>query len=170
VETYQQGGPSVDRVPDPEIGVTPVLDAAMYVRLLKPPPPGPRTAQVQAGERLFGTIGCAACHVPVMRSGHHRIAALSNKEVRLYSDLLLHDMGPELADGYPDGMATGSEWRTTPLWGVALAGPPFLHDGRASTLEEAIRAHGGEARGARDRFTALSPSDMKALLAFLDSL
>jgi CxxC motif-containing protein (DUF1111 family) len=170
VESYQQGGPSVDRVPDPEIGVTPVLDSAMYVRLLKPPPPGPRTPQVQAGERLFEAIGCASCHVPVLRTGHNRIAALSNKEVRLYSDLLLHDMGPVLADGFPDGMATGSEWRTTPLWGVALAGPPFLHDGRANTLEEAVLAHGGEAQGARDRFAALPPNDLKALIAFLDSL
>lgn len=169
-EIVQPEGFNADRVPDPEIDAATVFDAAMYVRLLKPPPRGTITARVRAGEVVFHRIGCAACHVPVMRTGPHRIAALANREVQLYADLLLHDMGPELADGIPEGMATGSEWRTTPLWGVALAGPPFLHDGRANTLEEAIRFHGGEAQRSRERFQALSAADRRALLAFLDSL
>jgi CxxC motif-containing protein (DUF1111 family) len=169
-EGIQPPGPDADRVPDPEIDAATVLDAAMYVRLLKAPAPGPSTMRVRQGEGIFQQIGCAGCHVPVLRTGPHRIAALANQEVRLYSDLLLHDLGPELADGIPEGMATGAEWRTTPLWGVALAGPPFLHDGRAASLEEAILAHGGEAQAAQERFTVLSDRDRQALLAFLDSL
>jgi CxxC motif-containing protein (DUF1111 family) len=169
-EIVQPEGANADRVPDPELDAATVLDAAMYVRLLKPPPPGPRTVRVRQGEATFGRIGCAGCHTPVLPTGPHRIAALSNQPVHLYSDLLLHDMGPVLADGIPEGMATGSEWRTAPLWGVALAGPPFLHDGRAETLAEAILAHGGEALATRERFQALSAVDRQALLAFLDSL
>jgi CxxC motif-containing protein (DUF1111 family) len=169
-EVVQPDGPNADRIPDPELDAATVLDAAMYVRLLKPPPPGPKTARVRLGEGIFQRIGCAGCHTPTLPTGPHRMAALANQSVLLYSDLLIHDMGPELADGIPEGQATGSEWRTTPLWGVALAGPPFLHDGRANTLEEAILAHGGEARGTRERFQALSPAERQALLAFVDSL
>lgn len=169
-EIWQPEGQIPDRVPDPEVDAATVLDAAMYVRLLKPPAPGPKTPRARRGEALFQEIGCATCHTPVLRTGPHRIAALANQEVLLYSDLLLHDMGPALADGIPEGMATGSEWRTTPLWGVALSGPPFLHDGRANTLEEAIVAHGGEALAARQRFQALAAAERQALLAFLDSL
>jgi CxxC motif-containing protein (DUF1111 family) len=88
---------------------------------------------------------------------------------RLFSDLLLHDMGPELADGIVEGDATGSEFRTAPLWGLGRTAP-YLHDGRAATVEDAIAAHGGEAEGARSRFFALPDTDRAALLAFLLSL
>jgi CxxC motif-containing protein (DUF1111 family) len=93
----------------------------------------------------------------------------AERRVRLFSDLLLHYMGPDLADGIEQGEATGSEFRTAPLWGAAHSAP-YLHDGRAPTLEDAITAHGGEADAARDRFLALPEADRAALIAFLQSL
>jgi len=115
------------------------------------------------------------CHVPELVTGPHRIAALANRPVRLYSDLLLHDMGSGLADNRPDGAASGREWRTAPLWGLRLVRTflngqeLYLHDGRARTLEQAILQHGGEAQAARDGFTALSAADRAALLDFVGS-
>jgi CxxC motif-containing protein (DUF1111 family) len=97
-------------------------------------------------------------------------------EFHPYTDLLLHDMGPELDDGYTEGSALTSEWRTTPLWGIGLAdrsqgGQAFyLHDGRATTLRDAIELHGGEAAGSRAAFRALNPTQQEQLLAFLRSL
>ena len=120
------------------------------------------------GQELFSRIGCAACHTPVLRTGGNRVKALSHKPVRAYTDLLLHDMGPELAD-ICLGQATPAEFRTEPLMGLALS-RRFLHDGRARTPEEAVRMHGGEAASSRDRFEALSREDRDALLAFLGSL
>jgi CxxC motif-containing protein (DUF1111 family) len=124
---------------------------------------------------VFDSIGCARCHVPSFQTGPSPIAALANKPVVLYSDLLLHDMGPGLADNRPDHAASGTEWRTAPLWGLRLV-PRFLngqmlllHDGRARTIEEALLAHGGEAQGSRDRFAALGPADRAALLDFVGS-
>ena len=121
-------------------------------------------------------IGCATCHVPTMRTAKNLITQLSEKEVHLYSDLLLHDMGDELADNRPDGSANGREWRTAPLWGTRLVAdftggiPFFLHDGRATTLIDAIRPHGGEARKPKEAFLNLSDSDRQAVIAFLESL
>jgi CxxC motif-containing protein (DUF1111 family) len=124
---------------------------------------------------LFTSTGCASCHVPTLRTGAHPLAALSQRDVTLYSDLLLHDMGDGLADNRGDGSASGREWRTAPLWGTRLV-PSFLngrhyylHDGRARTLDEAIRLHGGEAQRARDAFVALTPSQRSALLDFVGS-
>jgi CxxC motif-containing protein (DUF1111 family) len=146
-----------------------------YLRLLAAPAPGPSTPERDRGGSLFTQVGCAACHTPVLHTGPNVIAALSNKPVTLYSDLLLHDMGDALADDRPDGGASGREWRTTPLWGMRLIrdflnGEVFLlHDGRARTIEEAILLHGGEAQGARDRFQALGESDRAALVDFVGS-
>jgi CxxC motif-containing protein (DUF1111 family) len=123
----------------------------------------------ELGEALFDSVGCAACHTP----------SLGGVE-GLYSDLLLHDMGPELADdasGYgivrkvavADGAASGEEWRTPPLWGVADSGP-WLHDGRADTLDYAIRLHDGEAAGATRTYAGLPEADRQTLLAFLGTL
>jgi CxxC motif-containing protein (DUF1111 family) len=115
------------------------------------------------------------CHVPVLHTGTATVAALSNKPVQLYSDLLLHDMGDALADHRPDGQANGREWRTTPLWGMRLIrqflnGEVFLmHDGRARTIEEAILLHGGEALRARNLFEALNVADRAALVEFVGS-
>ncbi|HEV2775491.1 MAG TPA: di-heme oxidoredictase family protein [Solirubrobacteraceae bacterium] len=108
-------------------------------------------------------------------TGASDIAGLRRQTIRPYSDLLLHDMGSGLADGRPDGLAGGSEWRTAPLWGIGLVRTVnrhtrFLHDGRARNLAEAILWHGGEAHGARERFRALPARERRELLAFLESL
>ncbi len=100
---------------------------------------------------------------------------LTHQTIRPYTDLLLHDMGPDLADGVAEGPASGSEWRTPPLWGLGLISTVsgqagLLHDGRARTAEEAILWHGGEAEHARERFKHLSPKERAALIAFLDTL
>ena len=128
-----------------------------------------------AGEQVFTDLGCSSCHRPQLTTGQSDVAALSNQVIRPYTDLLLHDMGPGLADGRPDGEATGSEWRTTPLWGIGLTETVsrhtrFLHDGRARNLTEAILWHGGEASAATEGFKALSAAERAALLAFLESL
>jgi CxxC motif-containing protein (DUF1111 family) len=165
-----------DLVADPEIPASTVLSTTMYVRLLSPPGRGKITDQVRRGEQLFAQIQCAACHTPSLSTGPHPIAALNQVEVHLYSDLLLHDMGPGLADGRPDGDATGSEWRTAPLWGTRLAGEFldgeefYLHDGRAGSLDEAVRLHGGESEAAKNAYEALPTAEQQTLLAFLSSL
>jgi uncharacterized integral membrane protein (TIGR00698 family) len=113
------------------------------------------------GGRLFASVGCAKCHVPALR-GH-------TGEVTLYSDLLLHNMGPALDDKIIQGNAIGAEWRTTPLIGLGLR-RRYLHDGRAATLRDAIQAHGGEAEIVRNRFFNLDEADQQAVLAFLGKL
>jgi CxxC motif-containing protein (DUF1111 family) len=166
---------TADRVADPELPASAVRAVVAYLRMLAAPAPGPMTARREQGRQVFGSVGCAGCHTPVLRTGPHRIAALANRDVPLFSDLLLHDMGPGLADGRPDGYADGSEWRTTPLWGLRLMreflnGDAFLmHDGRARSVEQAILLHGGEAQAARDGFEALAPADRAALLDFVES-
>ena len=126
---------AADRVADPELPEQEVRAVLAYIRTLAPPAPGALTSTRQEGEKLFRSVGCTNCHVPELRTGPSSIAALSDKPVRLYSDLLLHDMGPELADNRPDGQATGREWKTAPLWGLRLMreflnGDAFLlHDG-----------------------------------------
>jgi CxxC motif-containing protein (DUF1111 family) len=140
------------------------LDAIeFYLRWL--PPPARRNTQdpqVRAGERLFDAAGCAGCHTPEMRS--------AQSTIRPYTDLLLHDMGEGLADGRPDFDAGPRDWRTPPLWGIGRDEGPFLHDGRARTLAEAILWHGGEAHPARERFRTMAVEERAALLAFLGSL
>ncbi len=131
--------------------------------------------QVLAGKGLF-LKNCAACHTPKLETGSSAtIAAQANQIIYPYSDLLLHDMGPDLADNRPDFLATGQEWRTPPLWGIGLLetvnGKAFyLHDGRARTLEEAILWHGGEAQKAQKSFVGMPKRDREALIAFLKSL
>lgn len=128
------------------------------------------------GQTLFQKTGCAACHQREFITGTvEDVPELSNQRIRPYTDLLLHDMGPELADGRPDGEATGTEWRTPPLWGLGLLETVnrqvrMLHDGRARSFEEAILWHGGEGARARERFKALSKAEREALVAFLRSL
>ena len=164
-----------DVVADPEVPAGTVFAVVNYLRLLAPPAAGAPNAVRDRGGVLFGDIGCAACHTPVMQTGQATTAALTNKPVALYSDLLLHDMGDALADQRPDGQANGREWRTTPLWGMRLIrqflnGEVFLmHDGRARTIEEAILLHGGEAQRARNLFDALNAADRAALVEFVGS-
>jgi CxxC motif-containing protein (DUF1111 family) len=113
------------------------------------------------GQRLFENLGCSTCHTPNLEA--------PAGAVPLYSDLLLHDMGPDLDDGVVQAQARGQDWRTTPLWGLGQR-QRYLHDGRARTLPEAIAAHGGQAAAAASAFRALGPEDRSALLAFLGSL
>lgn len=131
---------------------------------------------VLRGREVFHTAQCAACHVPSFLT--HRQEgdpATSFQLIWPYTDLLLHDMGEDLADNRPEGRATGREWRTAPLWGISITETVsghtyFLHDGRARSLLEAVLWHGGEAQAARDAVVAMPPSDRAALIIFLESL
>jgi CxxC motif-containing protein (DUF1111 family) len=130
---------------------------------------------VIAGAGLFEEAGCASCHHPDHVTGPSEIEALAEQEIYPFTDLLIHDMGPDLDDRRPDGEATGAEWRTPPLWGIGLTEIVnghlnFLHDGRARSLEEAILWHGGEGEQARETFAALSEPQRAQLIAFLESL
>ena len=128
------------------------------------------------GEALFNQLKCGSCHRPTIQTGVDiAMPALSNQRIHPYTDLLLHDMGPGLADNRPDFMATGQEWRTMPLWGIGLFErtngiPYFLHDGRARSIEEAILWHDGEAAKSKHQFMQLSRTDRNKLIAFLKSL
>jgi CxxC motif-containing protein (DUF1111 family) len=160
----------------PEIDDQKVQRVEFYTRTLAVPARRnvSEPAAVQ-GEALFKSIGCSSCHTPEMQTGDTDIAALADQTIRPYTDLLLHDMGPGLADNRPDGDATGTEWRTAPLWGIGLVETVnghtrFMHDGRARDLTEAVLWHGGEAAGAQDRFRQLSAAERAALVTFLESL
>ncbi len=158
----------VDPLPEPEIDQEIVELPDTFVRFSAPPAPGRLTWEAKRGRKLFSRAGCTGCHVPSLRTGASPVKALENRTVAAYTDLLLHDMGPELAD-ICLGLATPSEFRTEPLMGLRLS-ESFLHDGRAETVEEAIRMHGGEASRSRDAFAALSDADRQAVLEFLGSL
>ncbi len=165
---------TLDTIADPEDAVDPLTGkgdidhAADFMRLLAPPPRGKITASVRQGETLFQQVGCAVCHIPTLTTGPNPVAALNRQPVNLYSDLLLHDMGT-LGDGIAQGDAGVREMRTAPLWGLR-ASAPYLHDGRARSVDEAIQAHAGEASVARDRYQRLAPTQRSQLLEFLNSL
>jgi CxxC motif-containing protein (DUF1111 family) len=139
-----------------------------FVRFLAPPSPPKLTGASRRGPEIFVKTGCAACHVPRLKTGASDVKALAHREVAAYTDLLLHDMGPALAD-ICLGLATPSEFRTEPLMGLRFS-EKFLHDGRAGSIEEAIRLHGGEAVASQNRFAALPQAEREALLAFLKQL
>ncbi len=128
------------------------------------------------GETVFMDAGCSSCHVPELITGaHHPYGELRNQTIRPYTDLLLHDLGPGLADSLREGDASGAEWRTTPLWNIGLTegvsgGRAYLHDGRARSLEEAILWHGGEGEASKEAFRTMPQEDRAALVAFLESL
>lgn len=159
-----------------ELATAVVADNTFYVQTLAVPAPiTDALPGAIRGKKLFSLFGCAGCHVDTLFTGDHPVAALSGQRIAAYTDLLLHDMGEGLADHRPDWAASGSEWRTAPLWGLGLAqtvlpGASFLHDGRARTLEEAILWHGGEAEASRERFRLAERADREALVAFLRSL
>lgn len=161
---------------DPELSEEKLQRVTFYSRALAVPARrNVSERNTQQGEKLFTNIGCSACHTPEVTTGRADIADLSEQTIRPYSDLLLHDMGKDLSDGTRDGLATATEWRTPPLWGIGLVESVnghtrFLHDGRARSLEEAILWHGGEAKDAKDKFTRLSSDDRKHVLEFLESL
>ena len=139
-----------------------------FMTMLAAPPRGPRNRDTDDGEATFNSVGCVACHVDTFRTGSNAIAALDRKTYHPYSDFLLHDMG-SLGDDLEMGSATGKEMRTAPLWGLRFI-TTYLHDGRATTLDQAILAHDGQARASRDRFANLGASAKSKLMAFLQSL
>jgi len=161
---------------DPEIEGERLGRVTFYTRTLAVPARRDVGARpTDRGEDVFTDAGCAACHTATLETGPADIEALDRQVIRPWTDLLLHDMGPGLSDGRPEGDASGTEWRTPPLWGLGLletvnGHTRLLHDGRARSVEEAILWHGGEARAARVRFAALPAADRRAVLAFLASL
>jgi CxxC motif-containing protein (DUF1111 family) len=149
---------------------------AFFMRLLAPPAPSPDTpggaASIANGKTVFNSVGCAFCHTPSFTTGNSAVAALRHQPVRLYSDLLTHDMGIGLADGITQGQAGPREFRTAPLWGLGQR-IFFLHDGRTSDLAAAIRAHqsiGSEANGVVQNLQGLTENQKQDLYNFLRSL
>jgi len=164
--------PGLDPAADPEVDGAFLASLTDYVLFLAPPtrrpvPPEERAA-VREGERTFEALGCTSCHTPVLTTGPSESPALDRKAFRVYSDLLLHDLGPDLADICAPG-ATPSEWRTARLVGLGLRSE-FMHNGRAQRLDDAIRLHGGEGSSARDAYAALSDGERQDLLRFLQTL
>lgn len=162
---------------DPEITDQTLQDVVFYLKTLKAPIPRDNgQAEIASGKSLFNEIGCAHCHRPEMKTGASTISAIAHKTFYPYTDLLLHDMGPGLDDGYTEGSASTSEWKTPALWGLGLSklsqGGQYylLHDGRARSIEEAILLHGGEAQSSRNKFESLTESDKNKLVRFLESL
>ena len=162
---------------DPEVSDKTIRDVVFYLQTLKVPiQRNQNDATVMQGKNIFIQTGCESCHKQTLRTSFSTIAPLSNKIVHPYTDLLLHDMGPGLDDGYTEGSAKTNEWRTPPLWGLGLSpnsqgGQYFLlHDGRAKSIEEAIILHGGEAANVKNKFIQLTAADKNALLKFLESL
>jgi CxxC motif-containing protein (DUF1111 family) len=162
---------------DPEVTDNTVRNVVFYLQTLKAPVQrNQNDATVVLGKNIFIQTGCESCHKQTLQTGTSVIAALSNKIFHPYTDLLLHDMGPALDDGYTEGSAKTNEWRTPPLWGLGLSpnsqGGQFflLHDGRAKSIEEAIQLHGGEATVSKSKFNQLTAEDKKALLNFLNAL
>ncbi len=141
-------------------------------------------SDVRAGGRLFSAIGCSGCHQPSFTTADDPLleiggvtapSALKGQKIWPFTDMLLHDMGPGLADGRRDFLASGQEWKTRPLWGIGLTksinpSAGYLHDGRAATLAEAILWHGGEAETAKENFRTLSQTERDQLISFLSSL
>ncbi|UCC25321.1 MAG: hypothetical protein JSU98_16605 [Gemmatimonadales bacterium] len=165
--------PGADPSADPEVDEAFLEGLTDYVRFLAVPMPAiPESredrASVARGLQLFDAVGCSWCHVPTWTTGDHASEALAHRRFRVYSDFLLHDMGPALGDICAPG-STPSEWRTAPLVGLSHRSV-FLHDGRAQNLTAAIQFHGGEADGARERFLGLEESAKGDLLRFLESL
>jgi CxxC motif-containing protein (DUF1111 family) len=161
----------------PELVDSLLNSVTFYVKTLAVPARRNVTdADVKQGAALFNQINCSGCHRPTIQTGVAvTLAPINNQRIHPYTDLLLHDMGDGLADGRPDFLATGKEWRTAPLWGVGLLEkttgiPYYLHDGRARTLEEAILWHDGEAKNAKQQFMQLSNADRGRIIKFLQSL
>ena len=163
-----------DRVSDPEDTPDPVsgkadIDVvADFMRFLAPPPQLVFTQSALQGRTLFAQTGCSGCHTPQMMTGPNTIKALNFREVNLYSDLLLHDMGM-LGDGIAQGTAGTRDMKTPPLWGLR-ASAPYLHDGRAPNVDAAIQAHDGEALTSRNQYRQLNATQRQQLIEFLNSI
>lgn len=150
-----------------DLNIGHVNRVAFYLRRIAIPR---RVGLTDRGRALFDQAKCSVCHVPSLRTRKdYPIAVLADVDAPVFTDMLLHDLGPALADGMVDGGATSRQWRTAPLIGVRFF-TTFLHDGRASTLLDAILAHDGESKGSTDLFRALSDADREALLAYVGAL
>ncbi|HEX7811280.1 MAG TPA: di-heme oxidoredictase family protein [Burkholderiales bacterium] len=161
----------------PELGTNEIDTLELWLRgLAVPARRNMRDPQVQRGGRLFAQAQCAVCHVPELKTGTSvEMRQLSGRTFRAYTDMLLHDMGEELADGRPDFLAGPRDWRTPPLWGLGLSptvsgSGALLHDGRARNVTEAILWHGGEADAARETFRNMPKADRDALARFVESI
>ena len=150
-----------DGAPDPELAPQELFDLVAYSMLLAAPELDELDEAGLRGREVFDELRCGACHTPRLQGPRGPLP--------VYSDLLLHDMGEELADGLEQGLASGSEFRTQPLWGLSAVGP-YLHDGRAETVADAVRMHAGEGRAAAEGFEALDEEQRADLLSFLDAL
>lgn len=162
---------------DPEVSTQTLNDVVFYLKALKAPVQrNANDPEVMRGKELFMQVSCGKCHMPELKTGYSPIAALSHKTFSPYTDLLLHDMGKDLDDGYTEGTAKTYEWRTPPLWGLGLSkysqGGQYhlLHDGRAKSIEDAIMWHGGEAKKSKEQYNALPAADKAKLIKFLESL
>lgn len=162
---------------EPDLSDVKLNSVVFYLQALQTPFPRNQDKEdVIRGKQLFLQAGCETCHKQTLKTSYSPIAALAYKEFHPYTDLLLHDMGKGLDDGYTEGSAKTSEWRTTPLWGLGLAGDAqggqlfLMHDGRARSLEEAILLHGGEAQKSKERYQLMNEGDRQAILTFLKSL
>ena len=161
----------------PEVIPSRLTNITLYLQALSVPARRrPNDPAVKRGEQLFADAKCAVCHVPALQTGPKTpIRAAANLTFHPYTDLLLHDMGEDLADGRPDFLADGREWRTAPLWGLGVLPAvnrhsDLLHDGRARNVTEAILWHGGEAQASRDAFAGMRREDRAALVRFVESL
>ena len=162
---------------DPEVSTQTVHDVVFYLKTLKAPiPRNQEDVDVIAGKNLFGQINCVKCHSPTLQTGYSPIEVLSYKEFYPYTDLLLHDMGTELDDGYTEGYALTGEWKTPPLWGLGLSKDAqggvyyLMHDGRALSIDQAIQLHGGEGANSRLLYNQLTTLEKEQLIKFLESL
>lgn len=177
MSTYNAMDPNSGEYGDPEITDNTVLDVVFYLRTLKAPVQRESDhTEVVAGKVLFNNIGCNKCHIPEWATPVSDIKALSEKTFHPYTDLLLHDMGPQLDDGYTEGSAKTYEWKTPALWGLGLSKKSqggtyyLLHDGRATSIADAIMMHGGEAAQSQAMFSELNATEKEALIRFLESL
>jgi CxxC motif-containing protein (DUF1111 family) len=161
----------------PEVIPSRLSNITLYLQALAVPARrNVNDAEVKRGQELFGQASCSACHVSELKTGAKTaVPAAADLVIHPYTDLLLHDMGEELADGRPDYKATGREWRTPPLWGIGLlrtvnGHSDLLHDGRARGVTEAILWHGGQAEKGREAFRTMPKADRAALVKFVESL
>jgi CxxC motif-containing protein (DUF1111 family) len=161
-------GAGIDMAPEPEIDSTTLAASSMFVKLLGPVEPSPLTQETRFGRFLFYQVGCTECHIPLLLTGNSPIQALRFRWFRAYTDLLLHDMGPQEAD-ICNGVAGPSEFRTQPLIGMQFL-DMFMHDGASETIQQAIQRHGGEGSASRARFLGLAPDQQAALVAFVQGL
>jgi CxxC motif-containing protein (DUF1111 family) len=166
-ELPNPSGLTDDLKPGIDVDLKTVNQVADYMRMLEIPRREGLTAE---GRRLFEQVKCAVCHVPSLKTrADYPIPALAGIDAPIYTDMLLHDMGPDLADGIEDQSSTGSEWRTAPLIGMKDL-RNYLHDGRARSVEEAIKLHGGQGAVSVEAFNALSDADRAVLLEFVNNL